>query len=153
MEMENNLDYITSIKQTEEGGYLVNDSISVPDDSNNRHHKDVIAWLAIEGNDLTPLFTPTEIAEQEAAAIKSDANAAILAMTVTTASGKEFDAHLEARVNMAAAIQSATDKGLTSTSWRLATSDTPETVTLDELKEANYLALSKFATLKGITNE
>lgn len=70
-------------------------------------------------------------------------------LTVTTTSGKVFDAYITARQNMADAILASATLNLTETIWRLA-DNTEVLVTLDELKEAHALALQAYATTKGI---
>ncbi|NOQ32450.1 MAG: hypothetical protein GQ570_15180 [Helicobacteraceae bacterium] len=84
------------------------------------------------------------------AQVKVAKNNYIKSMTITTNSGKQFDAHLEARINMLTAIEASKLNNLTSTKWKLATGESVE-VTLDELKEASLLALTRFAELKGIS--
>ena len=58
--MENNTAWITSCK-SQESGWLVNGTMSVPNDPANRHCADVLAWIA-EGNTPAPEFTDLEIA-------------------------------------------------------------------------------------------
>ena len=58
--MENNTAWITSCK-SQESGWLVNGTMSVPNDPANRHCADVLAWIA-EGNTPAPEFTDAEIA-------------------------------------------------------------------------------------------
>lgn len=48
---------ITSVKALE-SGYLVNGSITVPNDPGNRHYREVQAWIA-EGNTPEPMSQPT----------------------------------------------------------------------------------------------
>jgi len=81
--------------------------------------------------------------------LKLARNGYLRTMNVTTESGKIFDAHIEARLNIREAISASELTGLTSTVWKMA-DDTIDTVTLDELKEASLLALQKFAYIKGI---
>ena len=47
--------------KTQRYGYLVNGTMSVPNDPANRHCADVLAWIA-EGNTPAPEFTDAEIA-------------------------------------------------------------------------------------------
>ena len=58
--MENNTAWITSCK-LQTSGWLINDTMSVPNDPANRHCADVLAWIA-EGNTPAPEFTDAEIA-------------------------------------------------------------------------------------------
>ena len=60
MNRENNTAWITSCK-SQESGWLVNGTMSVPNDPANRHCQDVLAWIA-EGNTPAPEFTDLEIA-------------------------------------------------------------------------------------------
>ncbi len=60
--MENNLDWIKSVKE-QKNGYLVNNSMSVPIADGNRHYKDVVEWL--KSNTAEPQFTADEIAEYD----------------------------------------------------------------------------------------
>ena len=58
--MENSTAWITSCK-LQDSGWLVNGTMSVPNDPANRHCADVLAWIA-EGNTPAPEFTDAEIA-------------------------------------------------------------------------------------------
>jgi len=58
--MENSTAWITSCKDLEHG-YLVNGTMSVPNDPANRDCADVLQWIA-EGNTPAPEFTDAEIA-------------------------------------------------------------------------------------------
>ena len=58
--MENTTAWITSCKLNE-SGWLVNGTISVPNDPANRHCAGVLAWIA-EGNTPAPEYTDAEIA-------------------------------------------------------------------------------------------
>ncbi|WP_294967194.1 hypothetical protein, partial [Sulfurimonas sp.] len=69
-------------------------------------------------------------------------------MTIKTKSGKTFHADYQARINMMSGVMSAEFANKTETTWKLYDKDENgeniETmVTLDELKEATYLALEK----------
>ena len=55
--------WITSCK-SQGYGWLINGTISVPNDPANRHCADVLAWIA-EGNTPAPEFTDAEIAANE----------------------------------------------------------------------------------------
>ena len=57
---------ILKVKE-QENGYLVNDTMSVPIAPGNRHYQMVQEWLAIEGNNLKPQYTPAELAAKQAA--------------------------------------------------------------------------------------
>lgn len=56
---------IIKVKQ-QENGYLLNDSLSVPNAPGNRHYRLIQEWLAIEGNNLEPEYTPDELVIKEA---------------------------------------------------------------------------------------
>jgi hypothetical protein len=58
--MENQTAWITSCK-LQTSGWLINDTMSVPNDPANRDCADVLAWIA-EGNTPAPEFTDAEIA-------------------------------------------------------------------------------------------
>lgn len=49
---------ITSVKITENGSYLVNGNISVPNAPGNRHYQELMEWIA-EGNTPEPYVAPT----------------------------------------------------------------------------------------------
>lgn len=73
-------------------------------------------------------------------------------LKVTTASGKTFYADPSSRVDLRDAIAQAEDKGLTSTTWKLAEDfegSRYAVVTLDELKEASSLALEEKGKIVG----
>lgn len=61
-------------------------------------------------------------------------------LTVTTASGKTFDANETARNNMVSAIMASEVVAVTTTQWKLA-DNTPVEVGLVELKEALSMAI------------
>jgi hypothetical protein len=60
MNIENNTAWITSCK-SQESGWLVNGTMSVPNDPANRDCADVLTWIE-EGNTPDPQFTSEEIA-------------------------------------------------------------------------------------------
>ena len=77
--MENNTAWITSCKsQTDfegnDSGWLVNGTMSVPNDPANRHCADVLAWIA-EGNTPAPEFTALEIEANIQQGINDEAQA------------------------------------------------------------------------------
>ena len=76
--MENNTAWIVSCKSSK-AGYIVNDTISIPNDPANRHCADVLAWIA-EGNTPAPDFTDAEIAVN-AQAVTNATSQAYLAST------------------------------------------------------------------------
>ena len=80
---------------------------------------------------------------------KNTVNETIAKSTVITASGKEFDANMEARQNLADAILANGYIKATQTTWRLSDNSTVS-VTIAELKEAHLLALQQYAINKGI---
>ena len=64
---------ITKVKQVGDG-YLVNDTLSVPNAPGNRHYQMIQEWLSGDvGRFIEPEFTAEEIAANEAAAIKQAA--------------------------------------------------------------------------------
>ena len=71
---------------------------------------------------------------------KKDKVEALKRLTVTTASGKEFFADSESRVDISSAIAVADRNSITENQWKLKTGW--ELVALDEMKEAEYLALT-----------
>ena len=70
MNQENNTAWITSCK-SQESGWQVNGTMSVPNDPANRHCADVIAWIA-EGNTPAPQYTDVEIAANAQSSINSE---------------------------------------------------------------------------------
>ncbi len=60
--MENNIDYIQTVK-LQENGYLVNGSMSVPNNPANRHYNDIQEWIAL-GNTPEPQYTDAELLQQ-----------------------------------------------------------------------------------------
>jgi hypothetical protein len=71
--IENNTAWITSCK-SQESGYLVNGTMSVPNDPANRHCADVLAWIA-EGNTPAPQYTDAEIAANAQAELNATSQA------------------------------------------------------------------------------
>ena len=53
-------------------GYLVNDTMSVPANENNRHYKMIQEWIA-EGNTPEPEFTQAELDAQAQVIVNSEA--------------------------------------------------------------------------------
>jgi hypothetical protein len=70
-------------------------------------------------------------------------------MIVTISTGKTFDADSTSRINMVAGILASSFAGLTTTNWKLADNTIVE-ITLDELKEANLVALTTFGNIIGV---
>ena len=68
--IENNTAWITSCK-SQESGWQVNGTMSVPNDPANRHCADVLAWIA-EGNTPAPEYTDAEIAANAQSSINSE---------------------------------------------------------------------------------
>ena len=71
MNQENNTAWITSCK-SQQSGWLVNGTMSVPNNPANRHCADVLAWVA-EGNTPAPEYTDAEIAANAQSLINSEA--------------------------------------------------------------------------------
>ena len=71
MNQENNTAWITSCK-LQTSGWLVNGSMSVPNDPANRHCAGVLAWIA-EGNTPAPEYTDAEITANAQSLINSEA--------------------------------------------------------------------------------
>ena len=70
---ENNTAWITTCKLNE-SSWLVNGTMSVPNDPANRHCADVLAWIA-EGNTPAPEFTDAEIAANAQAELNATSRA------------------------------------------------------------------------------
>ena len=60
--------------KTQRYGYLVNGTMSVPNDPANRHCADVLAWIA-EGNTPAPEYTDAEIAANAQAELNATSQA------------------------------------------------------------------------------
>jgi hypothetical protein len=69
MNQENNTAWITSCKSQESGGWLVNGTMSVPNDPANRHYQDILDWIN-EGN--TP--TGPDVIEPDYVALRTGAD-------------------------------------------------------------------------------
>ena len=77
--MENTTAWITSCKlqlniEGNTSGYLINGTMSVPNDPANRHCADVLAWIA-EGNVPAPEYTDAEIAANTQAELNATSQA------------------------------------------------------------------------------
>ena len=68
--MENQTAWITSCK-LQDSGWLVNGTMSVPNDPANRDCADVLQWIA-EGNTPAPEFTDAEIAANAQSLVNSE---------------------------------------------------------------------------------
>ena len=115
-------------------GYLVNGNIYVPNSEGNRHYQQVQEWLL--SNTPEPELTQAGIDLNIARADKADRMAQIDTMTITTTSGKVFDADKPARAALTSAV--AVGEAGMSTLWKLA-DNTVEIITWEELKEALLL--------------
>jgi len=71
--MENQTAWITSCK-SQDSGWLVNGTMSVPNDPANRDCADVLAWIA-EGNTPAPQYTDAEIAANAQAELNATSQA------------------------------------------------------------------------------
>ena len=71
--MENNTAWITSCK-SQESGWLINGTMSVPNDPANRHCAGVLQWIA-EGNTPSPQYTDAEIAANTQAELNATSQA------------------------------------------------------------------------------
>ena len=69
---------INTVKEKSNGGYLVNDTLHVPNDPTVSDYKAVEKWIA-DGNVPEPEFTPEEIEQQRIGAIKSKCESLIFA--------------------------------------------------------------------------
>ena len=70
---------IETIKWQDNGNVmLVNGEMNIPYPCNTYHKEFIDAWLAIEGNDIAPEFTTTEIDEAAIVAIKEEASRQIV---------------------------------------------------------------------------
>jgi len=73
MNTESNTAWITSCK-TQDSGWLVNSTMSVPNDPANRHCVNILEWIA-EGNVPAPQYTDEEIAANAQAKINATSEA------------------------------------------------------------------------------
>lgn len=89
-----------------------------------------------------PAPTQSELDAVAAAQAKADKVAALNSIVVTTASGKSFDGNEPARLNILSALTAAVFVGQTTAPWKMA-DNTVEMVTVDELKEALALAITR----------
>jgi len=80
--------------------------------------------------------------------LDSEKDKKLARVTVTTSTGKEFYAAPVSRIAIHDAIAIATAQGLTSNAWKLVTGI--EIVTLDEMKEAQYLGLQAKGGIVGV---
>lgn len=62
---------ITSVK-IQGQGYLLNGTMSVPNDSGNREYQAIQEWLSIKGNKAIPEFTVDELLEQTQTKFRQD---------------------------------------------------------------------------------
>ena len=85
--MSDQTQYIESVQLTE-SGWLVNGSMSVPNNPGNRHYNDVQAWIA-EGNTPTPIPVPTE--EEILAAWRATADCSRLQAKIALANADLLD--------------------------------------------------------------
>ena len=90
--------------------------------------------------------TQEELAAIVAANAKKET---VSTLVVTTSNGNTFDANPVARQDMADAILASSTLGLTESTWRLA-NNTEVVITINELKEAQAMALVAYATAKSI---
>lgn len=98
---------------------------------------------------VTPDLSPDEIKERERRDAEALRNQTLSNLTVTTSSGKTFDANNQARLDMQSGITAAIYQKKTKERWRLADNSEKE-ITLDELQEASALAIQAYATVKKI---
>ena len=84
--------------------------------------------------------------EQLAEEAKQAKQLVLDSIVVTTASGKVFDGRDKDQVRMLSAIQASTLLGLTTATWKLADDSIVE-ITLDELKEAQALAIQAMGAI------
>ena len=143
----NELDFIQTIK-LQGTGYLLNGNMSVPMAEGNKEYELIKQWLA-EGNTPEPEFTEEELALQAQAQARRLKQEALKVLTVTTASGKVFDADDIARLDMLGVIEASKVTGQTFTLWKLADNSFAE-VGLEEMKEALLLSLLKKGEIIGI---
>jgi len=133
---------INTVKLTS-NGYLVDGSMSVPNDTGNRHYQEVQDWIAL-GNTPDPEFTQAELAQQALVQAKETKINQVANITVTTTSGKTFDGDEIAQDRMARAVSFS--QPLDTTQWVLA-DNTVATVTREELVEAGLLAGQAMTTI------
>ena len=117
----------------------LSDSALIPADDDNVDYQEYLAWLS-QGNtpdiaDVLPIPSPT----------KDDL---LNSIVVQTSTGKSFDGDETARNNILCALTVAGFTGQTSTNWKLS-DNTTATVTLEELKEALALSITKVGQIVG----
>ncbi len=84
-----NTDWISTVKDQAEGGWIVNGTLNVPNDPGNRHARDVLAWIA-EGNTPDPADPPApplSARERIAARLRADPTFRALAAGVMNDKG------------------------------------------------------------------
>lgn len=119
--------------------YLIPDQTSVDHIPVFDENKSFVRWE----------LSPEKVEELKNKENKKEQDQKLQKATVKTSKGNIFDATLEARVNMSAAIRTAKKTGQMKTRWRMADNSEP-VITLEELEEADSLALEKFAEIKNI---
>jgi len=109
--------------------------------------------MKITAEDLKELGLIDDVIEEPLIGAHRQKKDAIEAMTVTTSTGKTFYADPQSRLDISDAILAGTSAGIESTMWKLAVPFDGEKiveVTLDELKEAQMMALREKAKIVGV---
>ena len=103
---------------------------------------------AITEEEKEAILAPTaeELETKALVEAKQAKQLALDSIVVTTASGKVFDGRDKDQVRMLSAIQASTLLGLTTAQWKLADDSIVE-ITLDELKEAQALAIQAMGAI------
>jgi len=127
----NNLNAIKTVKM-QGNGYLLNNSLSIPNDSGNYYYKLIQDWIS-EGNTPEPEFTVEELkkkkVQEERKKAKTERDKALYSTTYTLNDGSVYQVRPQDVPNFQLAIQHNQD-----VKWILADNNVRLT-TVDELKE------------------
>ncbi len=110
------MEYIKTVKENKEGGYLVNGTISVPKAEGNRHYRDIQKWIS-EGNKVEPFETKKEQAIREAKEKQDGLEQAIQAHLDSTAKENGYDSILSA-CSYAGGVNHFQEEGKAFVTWR-----------------------------------
>jgi len=127
----NNLNVIKTVKM-QGNGYLLNNSLSIPNDSGNYYYKLIQDWIS-EGNTPEPEFTVEELenkkVQEERKKAKAERDKALNSITYTLSDGSVYQVRPQDVPNFQLAIQRNVD-----VDWILS-DNTVRTTTVAELKE------------------
>ncbi len=126
-------------------GYIVNNSMSVPENYSGWMRDAIDEWLKV--NTPEPEFTAEELIALAAQEAKIAKDLALSNLTITTSNGNVFDAREKDVPLMSGAIQAAETLGLTSHLWKL-NNDSVIDITIGELKEALALTMQAIGSIK-----